>query len=96
MHYNQGFGMSGSGGGGSGSGGGSDAAAVTADPWSLTIAALFRAATYVGATAVGFAFLAALPRAHVHFVSPLGARTVYGYLLHAPALLGWAVQVESS
>ena len=39
---------------------------------------------------------AALPRAHVHFVSPLGARTVYGYLLHAPALLGWAVQVESS
>ena len=96
VHYNQG-GMTGfgwerkSGGSGGGGGGGDDHAGgpeVSADPWLLTVAALFRAGTYVGATAVGIAFLAALPRAHVPALSPLGSRTVYGYLLHAPALLG--------
>ena len=54
----------------------------------LAAAVLFRAATYVGAVAAGIAFLVVLPRSHLPFVSPLGARTVYGYLLHAPALLG--------
>ena len=61
---------------------------ITADPWSLAIAALFRASTYVGATAVGVAFLGGLPRSRIPVISSLGSRTVYGYLLHAPVLLG--------
>lgn len=89
VHYSHGREKgSGVGVGGGRSGNAAAAGAVDAEPRSLATAALFRTATYVGATAVGFAFLAALPRGHLPWVSPLGGRTVYGYLLHAPALLG--------
>ena len=54
---------------------------------SLAAAAGFRAATYAGAMLVGGAFLAAIPRGEIPLVSAMGSRTMYGYLLHAPALL---------
>ena len=53
----------------------------------LAAAAGFRAATYAGAMIVGGAFLVAIPRGEIPLVSAMGSRTMYGYLLHAPALL---------
>ena len=55
--------------------------------WEFVAASLFRLATYFGTVAVGAAFLAAVPRAEVPVATKMGARTIYGYLLHAPALL---------
>ena len=60
---------------------------VDASPRSLFFAACFRAFTYVYAVVVGVAFLGSLPRVHVPLVTDSGTRTMYGYLLHAPALL---------
>ena len=59
--------------------------------WHLTqslAAPAFRLATYFGSVFVGAAFLACLPRTEIPFVTSLGSKTMYGYLLHAPALLG--------
>ena len=60
---------------------------VDASPRSLFFAACFRAFTYVYAVVVGVAFLGSLPRVHVPLVTDSGTRTMYGYLVHAPALL---------
>jgi len=88
-HLRRGGGVGGGGGGGGGGGAGEGGLGGGGlDVSLLAVAVLFRAATYVGATAAGLAFLAAVPRELAPRVSPLGARTMYGYLLHAPALLG--------
>jgi fucose 4-O-acetylase-like acetyltransferase len=55
--------------------------------WESIAAPLFRLGTYFGSVAVGTAFLAAVPRAEIPAATKMGARTMYGYLLHAPALL---------
>ena len=65
---------------------------VDASPRSLFFAACFRAFTYVYAVVVGVAFLGSLPRVHVPLVTDSGTRTMYGYLVHAPALLLLAAQ----
>ena len=46
-----------------------------------------RLATYVAALVVGGTLLLGVPRTRGWW-SDLGTRTVYGYLLHAPVLLG--------
>ena len=65
---------------------------VDASPRSLFFAACFRAFTYVYAVVVGVAFLGSLPRVHVPLVTDSGTRTMYGYLVHAPALLALLAQ----
>jgi fucose 4-O-acetylase-like acetyltransferase len=55
--------------------------------WESVAAPLFRLATYFGSVAVGACFLAIVPRGEIPVVSKMGARTMYGYLLHAPVLL---------
>jgi hypothetical protein len=51
-------------------------------------AAFFRAVTYGEALLFGALFLLTLPREETFLATAGGSRTMYGYLLHAPAILG--------
>ena len=73
---------------GNGDGGRVDLGGTTASFASHFWAAFFRAVTYGEALLFGALFLLTLPREETFLATAGGSRTMYGYLLHAPAILG--------